>query len=121
MFQLANISIRPAEVSDAGEIITYLNRVAGESDHLLFGADEFDLSEAQEAAFIEQLNSSEHSRLLVAIREGEIVAVGSIMAATRARIAHCSELALSVSRDCWRQGIGRQLLEHLIAFAKTIP
>lgn len=46
------LTIRKASPYDAKYIVEYLNIVDGESDNLLFGKDEFHLSEQDEAKYI---------------------------------------------------------------------
>ena len=114
-----HLQVRKAKKEDAAELIAYLNKVGGESDNLLFGADAFHMSEEQEAAYIEELNTSDTSVLMVGTVDGKIVAVGNIFAPDRARIAHQGELAMSVLKEYWGQGVGTGLMKGLIDFAKN--
>lgn len=111
------IDIQPARPDDAAAIIEFLNQVGGESDNLLFGKDEFHLNEEQEQAWINGINRSETSRVILAVADGQIVAVASLVSHSRPRIAHHAELALTVKRDYWNRGIGREMMKYLIRFA----
>ncbi len=52
------VTIREGEKEDAGRVLEYVNRIAGETDHLTFGPGEFKFSLEQEEKFIEShLNS----------------------------------------------------------------
>jgi len=104
--------IERAKIEDARELLAYLNRVGGESDNLLFGADEFSMTVEQEERFIAS------SLLLVGRFEGEIVSVGSVNVAGRERIAHQGEIALSVAKKCWGRGFGKAMLSALIQLGK---
>lgn len=115
------LTIRPAAVEDAAELIAYLNRVGGESDNLLFGKDGFSwLTVEREEAIIRQTAESPREQMLVAVADGEIVSVASLQTFSRERMAHRGDVALSVRRDHWRQGIGRKMLSQLIEFGKSI-
>lgn len=48
--------IREAKKKDAGKIIDYVNKVAGETDYLTFGKGEFSMTEEAEGNFIENIN-----------------------------------------------------------------
>lgn len=103
---------------DAKAIINYLNIVGGESDNLLFGLNEFTMTIPEEEKFIEKMNSSETSILLIGRVEGEIVCIGSISSPARKRIAHQGELGISVKKDYWGLGIGTHLINEIIQSAK---
>ena len=112
------LEIDKAVKTDAVQIIEYLNIVGGESDNLLFGANEFHMSVEAEEVFIENLLSSKTSALFVGKIEDEVVCVGSFMALNKLRIAHQADLAISVKKNYWNIGVGTQLMQNMIDFAK---
>jgi len=114
-----NLLIRKAKKEDAAELIAYLNLVGGESDNLLFGANEFNMTVEQEEEYIESLKNSSTSTLLVGIADGKIICVGSLSAPNRERIAHQGNLGMSVLKEYWGLGVGAQLMSALIDFAKS--
>ena len=65
--------IREAEPLDAGELISFINRVGGESDYLTFGAGGFSLTEAEEAKALSEFQAAENRTYLVAVVEDQIV------------------------------------------------
>ncbi len=113
-----NLIIAKAIKEDAGMIIEYLNLVGGESDNLLFGANEFHMSVEDEISFIERLSKANTSAIFIAKIDDEIVSVGSIMSAPRKRIAHQADIAISVKKKYWKLGIGTAMMNELIGFAK---
>lgn len=112
------LKMEQASKSDAKQLIDYLNMVGGESDNLLFGANEFYMSVEAEEHFIEEMRQSEYSALLIGKIENEIVCVGSIMAPSKKRILHQAELAVSVKKEYWGLGIGTYLMQALVDYAK---
>lgn len=56
--------------------------------------------------------------MLIGQIDGNIVSIAQISSTQRKRIAHNSEIAMSVRKSHWRQGIGEAMLKELIAFAK---
>ena len=111
------ILIRKATKRDAQEALDYLNVVGGESDNLLFGANEMNFTLEQEEQFIESMNSSMTSVLLVGIVNDKIVCIGSLSTPFRERISHRGEIAMSVLKEFWGLGIGTHLMNELINFA----
>jgi len=109
---------RPKE-EDAGAMIEYLNIVGGESDNLLFGKNEFRLTVEQEREHINNVNINDNALMLLGIIDNQIVSVSQVSAPNRKRIAHNSELAISVKKEYWSMGIGTAVMEVLIDFAKN--
>ncbi|WP_346962130.1 GNAT family protein [Clostridium sp.] len=109
---------RPKE-DDAEAMIEYLNIVGGESDNLLFGKNEFRLTVEQEREHIENININDNALMLLGIIDNQIVSVSQVSASNRKRIAHNSELAISVKKECWGMGVGTAVMEALIDFAKN--
>lgn len=114
------LTIVKAAPEDAAAIIEYLNVIGGESDNLLFGKGEFNMSVEQEQSFISNTNTSPNSIMLLGKMDGAIVSVGSLSGNTKARIAHRGELAISVKKSNWGQGIATAMLTELIRFGKEI-
>jgi len=114
-----DLLIRKAEKKDAQLLLDYLNVVGGESDNLLFGANEFNMTVEQEEGFIESINSSKTSVLLVGFIKGKVVCIGSLLAPSRKRISHQGDVAMSVLREFWGHGIGTILMNEIIDFAKN--
>ena len=112
------LHIRKAVKADAQEILDYLNIVGGESDNLLFGANEFTMTVEQEELFIESLRDSETSALFGGFIRDKIVCVGSALAPARERISHQCEIAISVLKEYWGIGVGTCLMTEVIGFAK---
>ncbi len=111
------IARRPKE-EDAEDIIRYLNIVGGESDNLLFGENEFNLTVDEEKEYIRKLNSDNNTFMILAFVEKSLVSIAQISRINQKRIAHNSELAISVKKEYWRQGIGSIMMNELIQFAK---
>lgn len=113
------IKIRQAVKEDAQAIIDYCNVVGGESDHLLFGENEFGMTLKQEEQFIEGLANSKTAGLFIALIDGEIVSVANLSTPARQRAAHTSEIGITVRKKFWGLGIASAMLASLIDFAKA--
>ncbi|WMJ89873.1 GNAT family N-acetyltransferase [Anaerocolumna sp. MB42-C2] len=118
MINKDGLHIIKAGPEDAEAIIEYLNIIGGESDNLLFGKGEFNLSVKQEQSFISGINNSANSIMLLGKVNGEIVSVSSLSGYSKARIAHRGEIAISVKKSFWGQGFGTAMMKELIKFGK---
>ena len=114
-----NIIYREAEPSDAGKFLEYCKTVGGETDNLTFGAEGIPFSISQEADFIRKYSGNPDSVMLVAFDEGELIGTGAVSVVSgRERFAHRREIAISVRKDYWGNGVGSNLMKLLIDFCK---
>ncbi|MBU3159096.1 GNAT family N-acetyltransferase [Clostridium frigoris] len=120
-FKLKNgqtLVLRKPIVEDAKMIVEYLYTVGGESDNLLFGKDESYFTAEMEIEHIKNINESETSSMVLGIINNNIVSIAQISSPNRKRIAHNSEVAISVKKDYWKNGIGSCIMEELIKSVK---
>ena len=113
-----HLILRRPTVEDAEDMVEYLNMVGGESDNLLFGKDEFHLTAEQEREYIENANNNSNALMILATINDDIVSIAQISSPNRKRIAHNSEIAISVKKEHWKKGIGSAVMEQLINDAK---
>jgi len=121
VMQLKNgqhLLLRKPKIEDAKEIIEYLNLIGGESDNLLFGNGEFLFSVEQEAEYIKNITNDANTLMILGIINDTIVSCASISCLARKRIAHNSEVVISVKKDYWRNGIGNAVMKELVKVAK---
>ena len=111
--------IRKAEKRDAQILLDYLNVVGGESDNLLFGANGFNMTVEQEEEFIENINGSKTSVLLVGFINDKVVCIGSLSTPSWERVSHQGVIGMSVLKEFWGLGIGAVLMTAIIDFAKN--
>ena len=110
--------LRKPVVEDAKRMVEYLNIVGGESDNLLFGKDEFRLTVEQEMKYIENISNDANILIILGIINDNIVSVAQISSPNRKRIAHNSDVSISVKKEYWGNGIGSAVMEELIRFAR---
>ena len=110
--------LREANINDAEAMLQYLNIVGGESDNLLFGANEFRLTVEQERNYIESMRGNDNALMAIGVIDGQIISVAQVAAPPRKRIAHNGELAISVKKEYWSMGIGTEMMKLLVDFAK---
>lgn len=110
--------IRKPTLEDAEEMIEYLNAVGAESDNLTYGKDELHLTVEQEEEYIKNVNNDDNALMILGIIHNSVVCIARISSPNNSRIAHNSELGISVKKEYWKNGIGSIVMEELINFAK---
>lgn len=114
------ICYREAAPGDAAALLEYLKIIGGESDNLTFGAAGIPIPVEREEMILAGLQSNPNSMLLLALDGDEIVGNATIEGYGNPRFRHRCNLAISVRKSHWGQGIGSGLMERLIAFARGI-
>ena len=112
------VEIRPGRMSDARELIEYLEKISAESDNLTFGPGEFGISVEQEESFLDNISRKDNAIYLVSFIGEKIVGGLNFSGGSRPRIAHTGEFGVSVLKDYWGNGIGTELIKCLIDWCK---
>ena len=112
-----SIRIEKAIPSDAAKLLKYLKQVGGETDNLTFGPEGMPFSVEAEAEFISSMENSIDNIMLLAKNGDKIVACASLNRLTR-RMKHRGDFAISVAKDYWNKGMGSQLIDKIILFAR---
>jgi RimJ/RimL family protein N-acetyltransferase len=107
-----------ALIKDAAEIISFLNKIGGETEFLTFGQNEFFVSLNEEKKIIKDCLETEKSLMLIAKARDEIVAQLFLERCFRARVAHMAEVSICVAKSHWGQSIGRNMMLMAIEWAK---
>lgn len=111
------IRIEKAIPSDAAMLLEYLKQVGGETDNLTFGSEGMPFSVEAEAEFISSMENSIDNVMLLAKCDEKIVGCASLNRLPR-RMKHRGDFAISVAKDYWNKGIGSQLMDKIISFAR---
>ena len=112
--------LRSPVIEDAEKMIDYMNAIGGESDNLLRGPNEFELTKEQETDRIIKDNNDPNTYMIIGTINGHIASVAQIQSSDRKRIAHNAELAISVKKEYWRCGVGTAVMQELINHAKEL-
>ena len=117
---MENIVFREAEIDDAEEMISYLNIVGGESDHLMHGPNGFKVPVEAVKRRIQALHDADNSVILIALAGEKIIARAELNGYPGARLHHNAKFSISVRKDYWNMKIGTMLMTKIIACAKKM-
>jgi RimJ/RimL family protein N-acetyltransferase len=112
------ILIREAKKEDAAALIAYVKKVACETDFLTFGKGEFRKTIKEEQQIIQQHAKAKNQIFLLAEYEGEIVGILNVNANEKSRLRHIGDFGVTVKKDYWGQGIGTNLIECMLEWAR---
>lgn len=112
------VIVREAKEEDAASMISFYNLVAGETDFLSFGRDEFhkDLNEYKK--YIKTTYEENNSIILLAFIDGKIVGIASINSNQKVRSRHVGTLGIVISEKCCGVGLGKILMDKLVIWGK---
>lgn len=114
-----SIVIREAKLEDAEQLIAHITAIANEpGSQILIWPGELQLTMEDERKWIKSNSETENCTLLVAEAEGQIVGVLSCKGGEQKGTKHTTSLGISVHKDWRNQGVGRELMERAIAWAK---
>ena len=112
-------AIRSATPTDASQLVTYLKAMFREAPYIYFTAEEFEMTEEQEAQFLKDLEESQSGIMLLALFDGKIIGNIDGRARELRRIEHRVSFGMSVHPDFKGQGVGKTLLQCFLDFAKN--
>lgn len=113
-----NLEMVVAKPEDAEVILNYKNLVGLESENLTFGKEGSGATIEKEKERLALEKKSENSVTYLCKKGGEIAAMGSLKGFSRERIKHRAELALTVKKEYWKQGIAKKMMQTLLQHAR---
>ena len=109
---------RPVE-ADADNIISYSHILFASTDQVLTIPEEYNITTENEKAWIYNINQSASSLLLVADLDEQIVGLLFFIPNGKRKNSHTGEFGVSVHPQFQGIGIGRQLINTLLNWAKS--
>jgi len=114
-------TIRTAVPDDAVALLAHVRAVFTESEFNISTPGEFTMTEEQERAWVQgNIDRPGHVALIAEV-DGAVVGFLNFAVAGRLRLAHHGALGISVRKEYWGQGVGRALMETLLAWAAAEP
>ena len=111
--------IREAEVEDATELVTFLNRVSLETDFTSLDRDGILMTDTEMELFLDKQAHSENQITLLALLNDEIAGLVNITADQRKRVRHIGDLFIVIGKKYWNNGLGSLLLEEVVEWAQA--
>ena len=112
-------TIRNATYEDGQQVSELYAKVHGETDYLLAYSDEHAFDVEGESEFLKGREESGKDIMLLAVVDGKIVANAGISGiGNKDKVKHRAEFGISVLKEYWGLGIGRNLMNVCVECAK---
>lgn len=114
------VIVRAAVTADAQGMLDVVRESAEEGEFIVTTPPEI-RGLADQRRFVEARTARDDALLLVADRGGVVLGTLSFTAGDRRRMAHAGTFGVTVRRSARGRGIGRALVETLLAWAQAAP
>lgn len=112
-------TIRNATYEDGQQVSELYAKVHDETDYLLAYSDEHAFDVEGESEFLKGREESSKDIMLLAVVDGKIVANAGISGiGNKDKVKHRAEFGISVEKEYWGLGIGRNLMNVCVECAK---
>ena len=115
---MAQIVYRSAREGDGRKIVDFYNFVGGETSYLSFEKDEYPMSAEEQEEELRSLEGERASVMLLAMDGEEIAGIATVRSSAKIKSRHDGELGIVVAKQYQGQGIGTELIDRLIRWAR---
>ena len=111
-------TFRSPRKEDAAALLDYLRKTAEETDFVLRYPDEMTMTLEQEEAFIERINQSANSYMIICLVDGKHAGNCSMQFHDKRKVRHRGEVAIALVKEFWGMGIGTFMFEEMLQLAR---
>ncbi|EQM53812.1 GNAT family acetyltransferase [Lactiplantibacillus plantarum EGD-AQ4] len=112
------VDVRPAEVTDAAQLLALLAQLGRESNTFTVDDGIEELSETDEAEQIERISGTTTNVIFVAVLGERLIGVSTVQASTDFSAAQ-GEVGVAVLKEFWGMGLGTALVEEILDWARN--
>ncbi len=112
------VHIRQGTTDDAEQLIHAMKGILHETEFLLMEEGEFNMTIEQEREWLKNFDTIDTTIYLVATHSGKIVGNLGIVGNNIQKLIHTTSLGISIYNEWQNIGLGRQLIQHAICWAK---
>lgn len=114
------IIIDKVQVTDAAELVEYMQKVTNETSNLLREPGEFKMTVEQEEDFIKNMEQSNDHVMFITKHDGMIISAAGFHGSSLNRIKHRGNVGISILKAYHHMGIGTILMNKMIEEAKIM-
>lgn len=111
--------LRNPNCEDAQAIIGHMILTSGETMNMLRYSDEITMTEAEERAYLSDIESRSDAIMISAVVDGKIVAnAGFNPVSQLEKCRHRAEFGISIQKEYWGYGIGSHIMAAILETAR---
>jgi len=114
----ASVSIRIAQIRDAGPLLRMKKRLDQQTTYMLLEPGERMMNEAEQRDMIRYALRSANSNIFLAERDGQIIGYLEAMGGKVSRNRHSAYIVIGVLQEYANRGIGRRLFQTMLQWAQ---
>lgn len=115
------IVVRSVQPEDTKSLLALTSEILQEREFMLTEPDEFQITEEQERAWLRQHRDNPDMIALLAFSHSLLIGSLNFACEDRKRLAHSGAFGMSVRKEWREKGVGRALLQSLLAWARANP
>ncbi len=112
-------SFRSPKAEDGALMLENLKTISEETDFILRYPDEWNETIEDEARFLQEINLSDDTLMIVCCLNGRIIGSCTIYFNKFRKERHRASISLAVLKEYWGKGIGTLMIDELISVAKN--
>ena len=114
--------LRSPREEDIPSTIDYLHKSAGETEFILRYPEECGkYTPEKERELFERLNASPDTAMILGLVDGRVIGNCEIHVHPSLKTRHRADVAITVLKDYWNQGVGTRMFEEMIRIAYENP
>ncbi|WP_295157534.1 GNAT family N-acetyltransferase [uncultured Brachyspira sp.] len=110
--------IREAHIEDAENVVNYIVKVSDETNFMMSDSNERELDIKKEEEFLQNIQKSITAKMFLCEIDGKIIGICNLKGIDRKRVKHRVNLAISVLKEYWGNGVGRKLINYAVDYSK---
>ncbi|WP_458119108.1 GNAT family N-acetyltransferase [Paenibacillus sp. Z6-24] len=114
----ASVSIRIAQIRDAGPLLRMKKRLDEQTSYMLLEPGERTMNEAEQRDMIRYALRSANSNIFLAEQDGQIIGYLEVMGGKVSRNRHSAYIVVGVLQEYANRGIGRRLFHTMLQWAQ---
>lgn len=119
--QNGKASIRTVQLEDAPALLALLREIVEEGEYFIAVSEEFNKTLEQQEDSIQHVLENERQAMLVAEWDGVVVGSIAFSSQNRKRTSHTGSITMMIQKEYRNRGLGKLLLQELLAWTKQHP
>lgn len=113
-----SVIFRSPTPDDASQMLTFLNRIASDSDYLIRYPEECETSPEKEANLIASVRQSEYDLYITAFAENKIVGNCQLAFQKRIKTKHRASVSIGILKEYQGLGLGKAMMREMVSIAR---